>query len=980
MSETKALEELLSQWDRGRAEGRAISAEELCVDQPELLAVLQRRIEEMQRLEQLARRVHDADHAADDESSPSVIATSRKGPESDLVPPPSPDHPAAGLGTLSTSDGSAIPTPLRHAPQSRGDQEVQVDSPRPAGAGAAGEPPSTLADVRQIAGLRFQVLRPHGKGGIGEVFVARDQELNREVALKEMQDPYARDAHSRGRFVREAEITGGLEHPGVVPVYGLGTYGDGRPFYAMRFIQGETLQDAIREFHAGQGDWTLRGLLTRFVTMCNTMGYAHSRGVLHRDLKPANVMLGRYGETLIVDWGLAKAGVSGQGSSARGLTEGGSDGLPEPALAPCLTDGVETQAGSALGTPSYMSPEQASGRLDLLGPASDIYSLGATLYTLLTGRPPIEGRDTVEVLRKAQRGEWLPVRQVKAEVPPALAAICQKAMALAPSARYATALEVAADVERWLADEPVSAHREAWTTRSRRWMRRHRTLMSTAVGVLVVALLGATVGLVVVSEAERKETAARKIAEAQKAKAEAISHFLIQDILRQAHPDANARNKQVTVEEALDRATEKIEGAFPGEPEIEASIRGMVGEVYGSLGLYEKAEPQLRKALELLEKYLGSDHPETLVAEMRLGSVFWNAFKFSEADAILCKSIEKSRRTLGPDHPQTLSTTLYLASVLKSQGRWVEGEQLARNSLPAVRRVFGPEHIETITAINILGQLLREQGKLDEAGDLFEQCIEIGRGIQGREYPTKLLDCTDSLARLRLAQGRLSEAEELFRGNWKTASNMLGPEHRFTLLEGNNLAVVLTAQGKWDEAERLLQQNYEVHRRTLGPEHGQTLCTVNYLAEVLQAKGNFAGAEELLRPNLEVAQRTLNEQNPVTLRAMFDLSAVLLAQGKAAEAEPLARRCRERQQTTLPRGHWQTALTENLLGGCLTDLHRYDEAEPLLCDGYRVLEASPSVLPAQRKEAVARCVRLFEAWQKPAEAAKWRAEGEHLNR
>ncbi len=931
MSEPKTVEELLSQWDRGRAEGRTLSAEELCVERPELLAVLRRRIGEMQRLEQLGRVAQ----GANGESSPRASATSREGTGSDPVPSP---------------------------------------------ADAAEARPQTLTDVRQITGLRFHVLRPHSKGGIGEVFVARDQELNREVALKEMQDPYARDAHSRGRFVREAEITGGLEHPGVVPVYGLGTYCDGRPFYAMRFIQGETLQDAIRKFHAGQGDWTLRGLLTRFVNMCNTIGYAHSRGVLHRDLKPANVMLGRYGETLIVDWGLAKAGINGQGSSVRGLTEGDSNGLPEPALAPRLADSIETQAGSALGTPSYMSPEQASGRLDLLGPASDIYSLGATLYTLLTGRPPIEGRDTVEVLRKAQSGEWLPVRQVKAEVPPALAAICEKAMALAPSARYATALEVAADVEHWLADEPVSAHREGWTTRSRRWMRRHRTLVSTAVGVLVVALLGATVGLVVVSKAEQKESAARKTAEAQKAKAEAISRFLIHDILGQAHVDANARNKQITVEETLDRATRKIDGAFPGEPEIEASIRRTVGAVYDSLGLYEKAEPQLRKALELLEKNLGSAHPEALETESRLGSLLWNAAKFSEAEAILRKSIDKCRLTLGPGHPQTLSATLYLTSVLRSQGRWVEGEQLARESLAAVRRVFGLEHIETLTAMNVLGQFLREQGKLDEAEDLFQQCMEMGRRIQQRGYPTKLLDCTDSLARLRVLQGRVSDAEEHFRENLEAASNALGPEHRFTLLQGNNLAVALMAQGKLDEAERLLQQNYEAHRRTLGPEHGQTLCMVNYLAEVLQAKGNFSGAEHLLRTNLDVAQRTLNEQNPVTLRAMFDLSAVLLAQGKAGEAEPLARRCRELQQKTLPHGHWRTALTENLLGDCLTALHRYDEAEPLLCDSYRVLKSSPSVLPAQRKEAVTRCIRLFEAWQKPAEAAKWRAEGEHLNR
>jgi hypothetical protein len=192
--------------------------------------------------------------------------------------------------------------------------------------------------------------------------------------------------------------------------------------------------------------------------------------------------------------------------------------------------------------------------------------------------------------------------------------------------------------------------------------------------------------------------------------------------------------------------------------------------------------------------------------------------------------------------------------------------------------------------------------------------------------------------------------------------------------------VVFTAEGKWDEAERLLRQNIAAERRTIGPEHGQTLVAVSALAEVLQAKGSFAEAEELLRPNLAAAQGTLGDQGHVTFRAMFDLSAVLLAQGKAAEAEPLARRCREGRQKTLPSGHWRTALTEGLLGACLTALRRYDEAEPLLRDSYRVLKTSPSVLPGQRKEAVTRLARLYEAWQKPEEAAKWRAEVERLSR
>jgi serine/threonine protein kinase len=383
-----------------------------------------------------------------------------------------------------------------------------------------------VAEVKKLAGLRYQILRPHDKGGIGEVFVALDQELNRQVALKEIQERHAGDMHSCGRFVREAEITGGLEHPGIVPVYGPGQYADGRPFYAMRFIQGETLKDAIDRYHrsaqsgARSPEFELRGLLTRFIAVCNAIAYAHSRGVIHCDLKPSNIMLGKYGETLVVDWGMAKAGMK------EAQTQSASDVLPEPSLVPNLGDAIETQAGAAIGTPAYMSPEQASGRLDLLGPTSDIYGLGATLYTLLTGRPAIEGRDTAEVLRKAQRGEWLPARQLKPDVPPALAAICQKAMAASPSARYATALDLAADVEHWLADEPVSSYRESWATRSRRWMRRHRTLVSTAIGALIIALLSATAGLVIISEAWDKEATARKTAvdqekETQKQKDEA---------------------------------------------------------------------------------------------------------------------------------------------------------------------------------------------------------------------------------------------------------------------------------------------------------------------------------------------------------------------------------------------------------------------------------------------------------------------------
>ncbi len=301
--------------------------------------------------------------------------------------------------------------------------------------------------------------------------------------------PRATRPISRQRFLLEAEVTGGLEHPGIVPVYGLGTYSDGRPYYAMRFIKGDSLKEAIDQFHKnealkadpGRRSLDLRKLLRRFTDVCNAIDYAHSRGVLHRDIKPGNIIVGKHGETLVVDWGLAKP---------LGRAEPGGD-PGERTLVPSSASGSSsTLPGSTLGTPAYMSPEQARGDLDRLGPRSDVYALGATLHCLLTGRPPFDGDDIGEVIRKVQQGEFASPRKLDPSIDPALEAVCKKAMATRPDDRYATSRDLADDIERWMADEPVTAWREPLSRRARRWARQNRTAVTALASSVLVALVG----------------------------------------------------------------------------------------------------------------------------------------------------------------------------------------------------------------------------------------------------------------------------------------------------------------------------------------------------------------------------------------------------------------------------------------------------------------------------------------------------------
>lgn len=320
---------------------------------------------------------------------------------------------------------------------------------------------SRTAERQEVSGpattptSRYALEALHAEGGLGRVYRAIDQEVGREVALKTIRQERADDPDSQARFVLEGRLTGMLEHPGIVPVYGMGRDADGRPYYAMRLIRGQSLKEAIREYHAdaSRPPARLRELLGRLVQVCQAVEYAHSRGVIHRDLKPENIMLGPFGEALAVDWGLAK--VSGRGAGQ----EPGRLAIP-----PWNPDGTETgHIGRARGTLAYMSPEQAAGAVDRMGPASDVYSLGATLYCLLTGRPPLPPSDPATMLDQALRGEFPRPSAVLPEVDPDLEQICLKAMARDPANRYASPRALAEALDDWLAEERARAVRDLFS-------------------------------------------------------------------------------------------------------------------------------------------------------------------------------------------------------------------------------------------------------------------------------------------------------------------------------------------------------------------------------------------------------------------------------------------------------------------------------------------------------------------------------------
>jgi len=580
-------------------------------------------------------------------------------------------------------------------------------------------------------------------------------------------------------------------------VYGMGQHADGRPYYAMRFIKGESFDVAIGRLHQDQSrrafEVDLRKLLDRFLDVCNAVDYAHSRGVVHRDIKPSNIMLGRYGETSVVDWGLAK--YVGRDEAHRDPTE--------TALVPGDSgDYAKTAMGSAVGTIQYMSPEQAAGSSDIVGPQSDIYSLGATLYSLLCGQPPIAPSGSTEDLdtlrRRLNLGDYPPPRQVNSRVPTPLEAICLKAMAVRPEARYATARDLSADIEAWLADEPVTAWREPLRVKAGRWMRHHRALATGIAVAASVALVSLLIGVVFLSASRERERQARQTA----VQNFQLARDAVDQYLTKVSEDDRLRGKALEPlkRELLETARhfyDEFVRRAADDPHLRTDLEYERGRAYwrlayltGELGSKEKAIELARTSLQIFTSLHESD-PSNLDYEYELadrhnelGALYHQTDQVGEAERHYLEAT-KQFRALSTDHSDRLE---YANSLGRTE--------------------------------NNLGLLYEATLRMNEARVAQESARDIFRRLSNKvpkkvEYRYHLASSLHNLARLHQLDGRVVSAEATFQESSDLLSALVETEKPlpdWTYLLGmnqNHLGWLYETSQRFEEASTVLQDGLE---------------------------------------------------------------------------------------------------------------------------------------------------------------------------
>ncbi|HEY1203798.1 MAG: serine/threonine-protein kinase [Bryobacteraceae bacterium] len=824
----------------------------------------------------------------------------------------------------------------------------------------------------------YRLLRKLGEGGMGIVYHARQQHpIRRDVALKIIK-PGMDSKQVIARFESERQALAMMDHPNIARVFDAGATDRGLPYFVMELVEGVPITG-----YCDSKRLTLRERIELLIPVCQAIQHAHQKGIIHRDIKPSNVLVKQQENQAVpkvIDFGLAKA----LGSQMSDAT-------------------MMTNLGAVVGTLQYMSPEQAEiGRQDI-DTRSDVYSLGALLYELLTAATPLDTERTakatyVEILQRIREEEPKPpstrlresaglkdvaaLRQSDSGHLPKLLDheldwITMKALEKERTRRYETANGLVRDLQRYLAGEPVEAAPPSAAYRIGKLARRYRIWLATAAAFAAVLIGGVVVSTWMAVRASRAEVRARQAAD----EARTVNEFLQRDLLAQVSADNQARPGQkpdpdLKVRTALDRAAAHVEGAFQNKPLVEASIRQTIGTAYADLGLYQQAQPHLERALKLRLANQAADDLAVANAKDALAHLYADQSNPQAALPLAREILDVRRRKLGPEHPETLEALNDIGALLDMAGRTAEAEPFLRQTLQGRTRALGRHNADTLESMGNLAALLQDEGKAAEAEPLAQEAANGYRKLFGPDHPRTLWALTQ-LGSLYNSLGKYSEAETVLRETLERKLRVLGPDHPDTALAMNDLGMSVSDQKRYPEAEDLYLRAQAIYRKALAAGQSESLAPTMNLALLYQQEKRYAEAEAAYAEVIRFERQVSGESSSGFDGELAALGVVRLELHKFAEAEPVLRESLELRKKRDPNGY-RRYNSESALGASLAGQSKYAQAEPFLLSGYEGMKQLGDKLPESGKPrfklAGERIVQLYESWGKPQQAAEWRAK------
>ena len=829
-------------------------------------------------------------------------------------------------------------------------------------------PTASVDELMERPGVkigRYKLLRVLGAGGMGVVYLAQqDKPVTRQVALKVIK-PGMDSKRVMARFEAEEQALALMEHPHVARVYDAGLTGSGRPHFVMEYVKGIPIAE-----HCDKYKLTIEERLRLFVDVCEAVQHAHQKGIIHRDLKPSNILVSIDGNESIpkvIDFGVARA-VSQQ------LTE----------------NTLYTEQGQLIGTPEYMSPEQADLNNQDIDTRTDIYALGVVLYRLLAGVPPFDpqalqaagiehmrkvtceeepktpstrlSKTSVQESTESARRRNTSVRALQRRLHGDLDWITLKAMEKNRTRRYGSAGELAADIERHLNHEAVLAGPPSTIYRLEKFARRNRALVTGATAVVAALIVGAVVSIVFAIGQVRARTNAQE-----------VTDFPVNSTLGSFNT-WKAKGTQVTARSVLDTVAQNLEEKLIDQPLVQARIHQALVPCYAFLGFYNEAEQHQKRSLEIRRSYLGGENVDTLSAMFALAWVYYMQVKhWDEAERLATEALTGFERILPEEDPRRLLCLETLGWVHIMRSRFDEAEQIFQRVLRTIHQKLGNETEWVPVFMCWLALTHQMQGDYEKAETQFVKGLEISRRLRGeRDVATlSLLHCYGVLL---CDQGHYKEAEKILDDALKGRLYLFGEQHPSTLDTKASLGWLYEKQGRYKAAEDLLSTTLQATQRIFGETHFRTWHCVHGLGTVYLSQRRYDEAEPLLNKAVEIGSRILSRNNWATLSAMNTLAKLYTEHGRYADAEELYLETIRTQRHVLGNEHPHTLATINDFAMLLTRQKHYDDAGPLLLEALEGRRLKLGDTHRHTIESWNTLINLYEAWNKPEKAKEWRAE------